>query len=96
MASETSWRDGCEEGASLYLLSNLLDAEEAVGVRELYREVLEERTGFFSSSESEESAFAPDLAYERASRSFALLSLSIWLISRNSHSNDRKESVNQE
>ena len=67
----------CEEGASLYLLSNLLDEEEVAVAREPYLDGVEARTGFFSSSESEESALMPDLAYDRASLSFALLSLSI-------------------
>lgn len=55
-------RERCEEGASLYLLSNLLEEEDVADAREAYLEVVEARTGFFSSSESEESALIPDLA----------------------------------
>lgn len=60
-------------GASLYLL--IRREEEAEGLEVL----VEARVVGFSSSESESSALMPERAYDLASRSFALLSLSILL-----------------
>jgi len=72
-----------EDGASLYLLSSLLDEEEEIPARDAYLDeedaVEVVRTGFESSSESEEKSLTPDLAYDLASLSFDLLSLSILL-----------------